>query len=99
MRSLVQPSTLKKILVTGEVSINKLERIQSVATKENEEFWATQVQLLPNRALETLVRDERAIQNPDAFQKPLFKASELHVQPDFPKLSNELKKLLLKLQE
>ena len=52
---------LKKLLVTGEVSINKLVRIQSVATKENEEFWATQVQLLPSRALETLVRDERKI--------------------------------------
>ena len=51
--------TLKALLENGEVSINKLVRIQSVATVENEAFWAQQVQLLPKKALETLVRDER----------------------------------------
>ena len=102
---------LKRLLVTGEVSINKLVRIQSVATSENQAFWANQVQLLPNRALETLVRDERESQNQDGFQKPLFEANELHVQPkhlEFSSpisgqhtslnLSNEVKERLAKLQ-
>ena len=52
---------LKALLEKGEVSINKLVRIQSVVTPENEAFWAQQVQLLPKKALETLVRDERSL--------------------------------------
>lgn len=52
---------LKAVLESGEVSVNKLVRIQSVATVENEDFWAQQVKVLPNRALETLVRDERPL--------------------------------------
>ena len=51
--------TLHKALTKGEISLNKLARVRSVATKENEEFWAEKAKLLPQRALETLVRDER----------------------------------------
>ena len=47
------------MLVTGEVSINKLARVASVATAENEMFWANQAKILPNRSLETLIRDEK----------------------------------------
>lgn len=50
---------LKALLEQGEVSVNKLVRIQSVVTPENEAFWAEKVQVLPKKALETLVRDER----------------------------------------
>lgn len=52
---------LKELLVNGEVSANKLVRIQSVATQENQEFWANQVRILPSRALETLVREEKQL--------------------------------------
>ena len=52
---------LKGLLEEGAVSIHKLVRIQSVATVDNEAFWAQQVQLLPKKALETLVRDERSL--------------------------------------
>jgi len=48
---------LKTMLENGEVSINKLAKIASIATPENEELLANQVQLLPCRALETLARD------------------------------------------
>jgi len=48
---------LKKILVEGKVSANKLVRIVSVATVENQEFLANQVQILPKSAVETLVKD------------------------------------------
>jgi len=50
---------LRKFLIQGLVSINKLARIASVVTKETEEFWAKQVTQLSYRALETLVRDHR----------------------------------------
>lgn len=51
---------LQKLLIKGEVSVNKLARINSVATRENEAFWAEQVKILPNRAIEALVRDQKA---------------------------------------
>lgn len=38
---------LKALLEKEGVSIHKLVRIQSVATAENEAFWAQQLQLLP----------------------------------------------------
>lgn len=50
---------LRNILEKGEVSVHKLARVVSIATKENQEFLADQVKLLPQAALETLVRDEK----------------------------------------
>ncbi len=50
---------LKKLLVTGEVSINKLARVAAIVTTANEELLATQVKLLSKSALETFVRDEK----------------------------------------
>lgn len=48
---------LHELLVDGKVSVNKLARVVSIATTENQEFLANQVQILPQAALETLVRD------------------------------------------
>ena len=70
--------TLKKMLETGEVSINKLARVVSIATPENEEELAEKVRVLPKSALETLVRDEKRVtwntlkENQNGSQKPLF---------------------------
>ena len=50
---------MKALLENGHVSPNKLARIASVVTSENEQFWANQSQLLPQRALETMVRDAK----------------------------------------
>jgi hypothetical protein len=50
---------LKALLVEGKVSINKLVRVQSIATVENERELAEVVQVLSQGALETFVRDER----------------------------------------
>src|SRR3989338_9766319 len=44
---------LKALLVEGKVSINKLVRVASIATVENEGELAEAVQLLPKKALET----------------------------------------------
>jgi len=50
---------LQRLLESGTVSLNKLARVASIATPENQEFWADQVRLLPKSVLETLVRDEQ----------------------------------------
>ena len=95
---------LKNLLVEGEVSITKLARVVSIATPENQEFLATKIQLLPNRALETLVRDEKVAlaqireqKNENGSPKPLFEDESLHVQtlnfeisPDVAEELNEL---------
>ncbi len=52
---------LKGLLAGGEVSVSKLARVASVATAENEQEWAEVVNSLPRGALETLVRDQRVI--------------------------------------
>lgn len=52
---------LHELLAEGKVSVNKLARVVSVATVENEEFWANQCKNLSNRALEVLVNDEKKL--------------------------------------
>lgn len=49
--------SLKKVLVNGEVSINKLTRIASVATVENESELADRAKILPKKVLDTFVRE------------------------------------------
>lgn len=75
---------LKSLLVEGEVSLNKLTRVVSIATVDNESELAEQVKLLPQKALETLARDERQ----DA--KSLRAQSALVVQTLTFELSQEL---------
>ena len=48
---------LRKMLIEGEVSVNKLARVASVATKENEEELVHYVKKLSKSALETWIRD------------------------------------------
>ncbi len=50
---------LHELLVKGEESINKLARVVSIATPENEVELVKAVTNLTNRALETFVRDEK----------------------------------------
>ena len=81
---------LKEMLENGEVSINKLARVISIATPENEEYLAEKVRVLPMSALNTLVRDEKYLQkrstgeldskNNNGLNKPLFDAQSLCAQ-------------------
>ncbi len=82
---------LQKMLVTGEVSINKLARVVSIATIENEEELAVKIKLLSQKALETLVRDEKLAQqettttatlpkNQNSSQEQLFDDKSLRAQ-------------------
>jgi len=68
------------------VSINKLARVVSIATPENEAELAEKVKILPVKALNTLVKDEKQ----NGSQKPLFGDKSLYVQTDLPGQTFEL---------
>lgn len=53
---------LKSLLESGEVSVNKIIRVMSIATIENESELAEKVQLLSKNALEVFVRDVKLSQ-------------------------------------
>ncbi len=50
---------LKRLLESGEVSVNKITKIMSIATVENESELAEKVQIMSTRTLETFSRDVR----------------------------------------
>ena len=87
---------LRSLLVEGKVSINKLVRVASIATVENEGKLKEALQLLPQKVLETFVRDERC-ENENGLGEPLFGAKSLRAH-DL-KLSGEVTEKLLGLQE
>lgn len=95
---------LKSMLEAGEVSINKLARIASIVTFENEKILAEQVKLLPKAAIETLVRDERAQQSKTVpghthLQQNLQNATVDEESVQMPKLSREVRIKLLELEK
>lgn len=49
-------------LVNGDVTANKLVRVASIATAENQQILLEQVKILSKSALETLVRDQKILQ-------------------------------------
>lgn len=71
---------LKNLLEDGKVSVNKLARVVSIATVENQEILADQVRLLSQKALETLARDERRInfENQNGLLEPNFDHKFVH---------------------
>lgn len=71
---------LKGLLESGEVSVNKLARVASIATVENEEELADKVRILPQAALETMARDCRISQERNDLNKPLFGDESLRAQ-------------------
>ncbi|MEK9159787.1 MAG: hypothetical protein AAB383_03600 [Patescibacteria group bacterium] len=82
--------SLKNLLLDGEVSLNKLTRVASIATVENEEELAEKVKLLSQPALETLVRDERQIASENGLNKALFDSKSLRPQTLNFELSQDL---------
>lgn len=86
---------LKNLLQSGEVSVNKLARVASIATTENQDFWAEKSKILPSRALETLVKDVNIV-NQDALDKAKIDPKSMHVQTL--QLSTEVTAELLKLK-
>ncbi len=69
---------LKNMLIKGEISVNKLARIASVATVENQNLWADQIKNLSQKTVETLVKDYKNGANPNTEpenQNGLFEAN------------------------
>jgi hypothetical protein len=102
-RSFEDKPRLQTMLINGEVSINKLAKIVSIATPANDEFLANQVQFLSTRDLETLARDGRnaqksneEISNVDGSQQPLFDPKSVHVNTNVQDISSDVK-LMTKL--
>ncbi len=94
---------IHEALVTGEISTNKLVRIASIATVENQEILLDQSKLLNCRALETFVRDEKHAKHQieSESQDGLFEAQNMpksvHVHTSL-KLSPEVISKLSELQ-
>ncbi|MBN1495070.1 HNH endonuclease, partial [Candidatus Peregrinibacteria bacterium] len=67
---------LHSALVSGEVSANKLARVVSIATSENQHDLLGKVEVLSNRALEVFVKD---FKNQNSFGEPKTGSASLHV--------------------
>jgi len=91
---------LHRALINGEVSLNKLRKIVSIATPENQESLLEQVKILSQKAVETLTRDEKMVRSGRATmvydQMPILQGLQL---PSEPILSNEVKAQLFELQQ
>lgn len=81
---------LHQALITGEVSVNKLARVASIATPENAEELAEKVKVLPREALETYTRDIKATE---------ASSKSLHVQTFAFQLTQEVQEKLQNLHE
>ena|SRR3989338_865060 len=76
--------TLHKALIEGEVSVNKLTRIASIATVENEGFLLESAKVLSSRSLEVFVKDLKRVACGERGENGLFEPrnelKSLHVQ-------------------
>ncbi len=88
---------LKNMLVGGNVSFNKLAKVASIATPENQEILANQVKLLSCRALEILSKDVHVNTHPS--QNPQnTSGSGVGNGAEELKLNSEVTQKLLELQ-
>lgn len=84
---------MKQALVSGEVSVNKLTRVISIATPENEAELVALVKELPKAAVEVMVRD---FKTKNGLNKP--RIDENSVPGHNLQLSDEVVVKLLELQ-
>ena len=94
---------LHKLLVSGEVSSNKLSRVAPIATKENEEELAQRVKTLSKNAIETMARDfkNENSENGNGLSKPKNEAQLTpgrKLEDEF-KLSEEVQEKLQELHQ
>lgn len=89
---------LHEALVKGEVSINKLARVVSIATTENEEELSEIVQNMSKSAVETFVRDEKFTGLPGQTLTLSSDTNGVHAQNSL-HLNDEVTKRLAELQK
>ncbi|MFA5792475.1 MAG: hypothetical protein WC897_01235 [Candidatus Gracilibacteria bacterium] len=83
----VNKPALHNLLVSGNVSVNKLARIVSIATQENEGELAETVKILSQKTLETFVRDQKMdgyFEGSNGLAKPLFEAKSVRAHTNLP---------------
>jgi len=97
-RKFMGTPVLKSLLESGEVSVNKLARVASIASPQNEVELAEAVQLLPKSAVETLVRDEKSL-DVNSFGQPLFDEKSVPGHTQALQISEAVKARLAELQE
>jgi len=68
-RTFEDKPSLHSLLINGKVSANKLVRIASIATPENQKELAQITETLSNRAIEAFVKDEKRALN-EREEKP-----------------------------
>jgi len=104
---------LHSLLVSGEVSPNKLVRVASIATLENDSDLAQKAKILSKAAIDTFVKDSKYEKSQNEKQNDLFitkidqKSLPVHSKPQdisqdvklMQKLSPELKQKLLVLDK
>lgn len=83
---------LRAVLVKGDVSINKLARVASIATPENEVELVGKLKVLPQAALEVLVKDVNGFSQPKVEPKSVRAHNTLQLSP-------EISQRLLDLQQ
>lgn len=98
---------LHSALVNGEIGFNKLRRVAAIATAENQKFLLEQIKILPQRAVEIFVRDERRARETDSNPLRSGVVGRVPILEDKsafeqglaePKLSFEVKQKLCELQ-
>lgn len=90
--------SLHRLLASGSVGLSKLARVASIATVENEMELAEKVKLLPQKALETLARDVRAVERRIGLSEPFFERKSVRAHMTF-ELSAEVVEQLNCLHE
>ncbi len=88
---------LKSAFNSGEISVNKLARIASIANAQNQEQLATQAKLLSNRALETFVLDTK-LENQNGLFETKIDQKSVHMHTAQLQLPADIQQKLLDLQ-
>ena len=89
--------TLKRLLEEGTVSVNKLSRVVSIATVENQEMLAEKVQIMSQSAIETFVRDIRQSASEAGIVRTHKPESNLLFTQE-PHLDEDVREKLVKLE-
>ncbi len=103
-RKFEEMPVLKNALTEGEISISKISRIASIATKENQSELTEKAKILPKSALEVFVKDIKVenqnSQNQDGLFGPKTDSNSLPGQNFFNEnFSEELKQKLYQLYQ
>jgi predicted HTH domain antitoxin len=85
---------LREALTEGKISVNKLARVASIASVENQELLADKIETLSQKAVDVFVQDYK---NENGLSKPVFAQKSLRAQTLL--LDEDIETKLLELQQ